>query len=68
MPCIALDILERLSRVWSLCAGLQELINSSAVGRGVCCGKDHWQDRVGGRRKERVGRVFQVFYFLKVPS
>lgn len=59
MPCIVLDILERLSR----------LTNGFAlVGERLCCGKEHWQDRVGGRRKERAGGVFQVFYFLKIPS
>lgn len=35
---------------------------------GGSCGKEHWKGRVGGRRKERAGGVFQVFYFLKIPS
>lgn len=38
MPCISLDTLERLSRVWPLCAEFQELTNGSTVVAG-CCGK-----------------------------
>lgn len=70
MSCISLNILDRLSRVWPLCAGLQELTNGSAVvgGKEGSCEKEHWKGRVGGRKKERAGGVFKVFYFLKIPS
>lgn len=52
MSCISLNTLRRLSGVWHLCAGFQELINGSAV-EGM--GQGLWKrplERQGGWKKK----------------
>lgn len=100
LPCISLDTLESIPRVWPLSTGFQKPTHRSG-GRGICaalrygagrddhkcncrsllssaggtsaeyvkcCGKEHWQGRVGAGRKARAGGVFQILYFKKIPS
>lgn len=62
MPCISLDTLKGLPRVWPLCAGFQELTHGSAVTGGMQgeknTGKAQWVE------EERKGLEEYFKYFI----